>query len=151
YLAFYISPYTRFESNPQLKNIYYRIKELFLDENIMTQVIDFEDLQRNISDYQWHLNNISLAIHAKLGGKPWKLAVTNKKELIIGVGAFTNLDHKHRYVASAFSFQNNGIFNKFDCFSKDETEQLAGSISKAIRTFFTQSEADKIVIHFYKE
>ncbi|MEM0518982.1 MULTISPECIES: Piwi domain-containing protein [Aequorivita] len=151
YLAFYISPYTRFESNPQLKNIYYRIKELFLDENIMTQVIDFEDLQRNISDYQWHLNNISLAIHAKLGGKPWKLAVTDKKELIIGVGAFTNLDHKHRYVASAFSFQNNGIFNKFDCFSKDQTEQLAGSISKAIRTFFNQSEADKIVIHFYKE
>lgn len=151
YLAFYISPYTRFESNPQLKNIYYQVKELCLDEGIMTQAIDFEDLQRNISNYQWHLNNISLAVHAKLGGKPWKLAVTEKKELVIGVGAFTNQDHKHRYVASAFSFQNNGIFNKFDCFSKNETDLLAGSIITAIRKFFTQSEADKIVIHFYKE
>ncbi|NJX15524.1 Piwi domain-containing protein [Tamlana crocina] len=151
YLAFYISPFTRFESNPQLKNIYYQVKELCLDEGIMTQAIDFEDLQRNIGNYQWHLNNISLAIHAKLGGKPWKLAVTEKKELVIGVGAFTNQDHKHRYVASAFSFQNNGIFNKFDCFSKNETDLLAGSIITAIRKFFTQSEADKIVIHFYKE
>ncbi|MCB0399909.1 MAG: hypothetical protein KDD26_09870, partial [Winogradskyella sp.] len=52
---------------------------------------------------------------------------------------------------SAFSFQNNGIFNKFDCFSKNETDLLAGSIITAIRKFFTQSEADKIVIHFYKE
>lgn len=151
YLAFYISPYTRFESNPQLKKIYYQVKELCLDEGIMTQAIDFEDLQRNITNYQWHLNNISLAIHAKLGGKPWKLAVTEKKELVIGVGAFTNQDHKHRYVASAFSFQNNGIFNKFDCFSKNETHLLAGSIINTIRTFFNQSEADKIVIHFYKE
>jgi hypothetical protein len=151
YLAFYISPYTRFESNPQLKNIYYQVKELCLNEDIMTQAIDFEDLQKNIGNYQWHLNNISLAIHAKLGGKPWKLAVTEKKELVIGVGAFTNQDHKHRYVASAFSFQNNGIFNNFQCFSKTETTQLAGSIIKAIRTFFNQSEADKIVIHFYKE
>ena len=151
YLAFYISPYTRFETNPQLKNIYYQVKELCLNENIMTQAIDFEDLQRNIQNYQWHLNNISLALHAKLGGKPWKLAVTEKKELVIGVGAFTNQDQNHRYVASAFSFQNNGIFNKFDCFSKNETQLLAGSILNAIRKFFNQSEADKIVIHFYKE
>lgn len=28
---------------------------------------------------------------------------------------------------------------------------MAGSIINAIRTFFNQSEADKIVIHFYKE
>ncbi len=151
YLGFYISPYTRFETNPQLKNIYYQVKELCLNEDILTQAIDFEDLQRNIGNYQWHLNNISLAIHAKLGGKPWKLATTDKKELVIGVGAFTNQDQKHRYVASAFSFQNNGIFNNFECFSKSQTSQLAGSIIKAIRTFFNQSEADKIVIHFYKE
>lgn len=151
YLAFYISPYTRFESDPELKNIYYRVKELCLSEDIMTQAIDFEDLQRNIGNYQWHLNNISLAIHAKLGGKPWKLAVTEKKELVIGVGAFTNQEKNHRYVASAFSFQNNGIFNRFNCFSKTETDVLAGSIITAIRTFFNQSDADKIVIHFYKE
>ncbi len=151
YLAFYISPYTRFESDPELKNIYYQLKELCLKEDIMTQAIDFEDLQRNINNYQWHLNNISLAIHAKLGGKPWKLALTEKKELVIGVGAFTNQEKNHRYVASAFSFQNNGIFNRFNCFSKTETEVLAGSIVTAIRTFFNQTEADKIVIHFYKE
>lgn len=151
YLGFYISPYTRFESNPDLKNIYFQIKELFLDEGIMTQVIDYQDLHKKINEYHWHLNNISLAIHAKLGGRPWKLAVTDKKELIIGVGAYTNRDHNHRYVASAFSFQNNGIFNRFDWFTKNETTKLAGSIIKAIRRFFNQSDADKIVIHFYKE
>lgn len=151
YLGFYISPHSRFVSDSSLRNIYYQVKELFLNENIMTQAIDFSDLQSNINTYQWHLNNISLAIHAKLGGKPWKLAVTEKKELVIGVGAFTNQNQNQRYVASAFSFQNNGIFNRFDCFSKEDTELLAGSILNAIRSFFNQSEADKIVIHFYKE
>tara|TARA_R100001198_G_scaffold76631_1_gene48527 strand:- start:429 stop:1655 length:1227 start_codon:yes stop_codon:yes gene_type:complete len=154
YAAFYLSPFDKFTPDPDDREIYIRIKELFLNERIVTQVVDYEKMVVNIENqynFQFSLQNMALAIHAKLGGAPWKLAVTDKKELVIGVGAFTNQDHKHRYVASAFSFQNNGIFNKFDCFSKNETDLLAGSIITAIRKFFTQSEADKIVIHFYKE
>ncbi|MDP3314075.1 Piwi domain-containing protein [Lutibacter sp.] len=151
YAAFFISPVSKYTQDPEEKIIYYRVKELLLNENIVSQVIDHNDLHKNINKYQWHLNNISLALHAKLGGVPWKLAVTSQKELVIGVGAFTNRDENRRYIASAFSFQNNGLFSRFEYFTNNESKLLAGSICNAIRNFTSVAEADKVVIHFYKE
>lgn len=154
YAAFYISPFDKFTPHPDDREIYIRIKELFLNEGIVTQVVDYEKMIVNIQDqynFQFSLQNMALAIHAKLGGAPWKLAVTDKKELVIGVGAFTNQGENRRYIASAFSFQNNGLFRKFEYFDQSETDLLAGSICKAIRDFTSVAEADKVVIHFYKE
>lgn len=154
YAAFYISPFDKFTPDPDDREIYIRIKELFLNEGIVTQVVDYEKMIVNIQDqynFQFSLQNMALAIHAKLGGAPWKLAVTDKKELVIGVGAFTNQGENRRYIASAFSFQNNGLFRNFEYFNQNETELLAGSILKAIRDFTSVAQADKVVIHFYKE
>lgn len=154
YAAFYLSPFDKFTPNPEDRDIYIQIKELFLNEGIVTQVVDYEKMVVNIENqynFQFSLQNMALAIHAKLGGAPWKLAVTDKKELVIGVGAFTNQGENRRYIASAFSFQNNGLFRKFEYFDQNETDLLAGSICKAIRDFTSVAEADKVVIHFYKE
>ena len=71
--------------------------------------------------------------------------------MVIGVGAFTNQGENRRYIASAFSFQNNGLFRNFEYFNQNETKLLAGSILKAIRDFTSVAQADKVVIHFYKE
>ncbi|AOR25618.1 hypothetical protein FORMA_04330 [Formosa sp. Hel3_A1_48] len=154
YAAFYLSPFDKFTPDPEDREIYIQIKELFLNEGIVTQVVDYEKMVVNIENqynFQFSLQNMALAIHAKLGGAPWKLAVTDKKELVIGVGAFTNQGENRRYIASAFSFQNNGLFRKFEYFDQSETDLLAGSICKAIRDFTSVAEADKVVIHFYKE
>lgn len=154
YAAFYLSPFDKFTPNPEDRDIYVQIKELFLNECIVTQVVDYHKMIENIENqynFQFSLQNMALAIHAKLGGAPWKLAVTDKKELVIGVGAFTNQGENRRYIASAFSFQNNGLFRNFEYFDQSETVLLAGSICKAIRDFTSVAEADKVVIHFYKE
>ncbi|MBP0902214.1 Piwi domain-containing protein [Mariniflexile gromovii] len=154
YAAFYISPFDRYTPEPEDREIYIRIKELFLNEGIVTQVVDYEKMVLNIEDqynFQFSLQNMSLALHAKLGGVPWKLAVTDKKELVIGVGAFTHQDENRRYIASAFSFQNNGLFRNFEYFNQNQTDLLASSISTAIRDFTSKAQADKVVIHFYKE
>jgi len=116
YAAFYLSPFDKFTPDPEDREIYIQIKELFLNEGIVTQVVDYEKMVVNIENqynFQFSLQNMALAIHAKLGGAPWKLAVTDKKELVIGVGAFTNQGENRRYIARAFSFQNNGLFRKF--------------------------------------
>ena len=154
YAGFYISPFDKYSPNPEDREIYVKIKELFLNEGIITQVVDYQKMILNIENqytFQFSLQNMALAIHAKLGGAPWKLAVTDKKELVIGVGAFTNQGENRRYIASAFSFQNNGLFRGFEYFDQGETKLLAGSICKAIRDFTAVAEADKVVIHFYKE
>ncbi|MBU2920071.1 hypothetical protein KO504_01835 [Winogradskyella psychrotolerans] len=154
YAAFYLSPFDKFTPDPEDREIYIQIKELFLNEGIITQVVDYHKMIENIENqynFQFSLQNMALAIHAKLGGAPWKLAVTDKKELVIGVGAFTNQGENRRYIASAFSFQNNGLFRNFEYFNQNQTKLLAGSILKAIRDFTSVAQADKVVIHFYKE
>ena len=154
YAAFYLSPFDKYSPNPEEREVYIKIKELFLNEGIVTQVVDYEKMVQNIQDqysFQFSLQNIALAIHAKLGGAPWKLAVTDKKELVIGVGAFTNQEENRRYIASAFSFQNNGLFRNFEYFNQHESKLLAGSILKAIRDFTSVAQPNKVVIHFYKE
>ncbi len=154
YAAFYLSPFDKFTPSPEDREIYIHIKELFLNEGIVTQVVDYHKMVENIENqynFQFSLQNMALAIHAKLGGAPWKLAVTDKKELVIGVGAFTNQGENRRYIASAFSFQNNGLFRNFEYFNQHESKLLAGSILKAIRDFTSVAQADKVVIHFYKE
>src|SRR5690606_30881010 len=56
-----------------------------------------------------------------------------------------------QYIGSAFSFTNNGRFNRFEYFLKDEIDILAGSIGSAVKQYATVNAApDKLIIHFYK-
>lgn len=155
YAAFYLSPFDKYTPNPEDREIYIQIKELFLNEGIVTQVVDYEKMVVNIENqynFQFSLQNMALAIHAKLDGTPWQLNVKPKNELVIGVGAFKNTEENIRYVASAFSFKNNGRFNEFHYFSKSDVKQLGGALSDAIYQYVpTNQIPEKIVIHFYKD
>ncbi|MFN8429782.1 MAG: hypothetical protein U0V04_07375 [Spirosomataceae bacterium] len=44
-----------------------------------------------------------------MGGIPWRLKRPTTNELIVGIGAFYNIDRQTRFVGSAF-FNNEGIF-----------------------------------------
>lgn len=75
-----------------------------------------------------------------------------KNELVVGVGAFKNPESGVQYIGSAFSFANNGKFNNFDCFMKNQVDELAGSIIQAVREYVAvQNSPSRLVIHFYKQ
>lgn len=78
------------------------------------KAIEVQKIKDN-KNYAYSLNNISIAILAKLNGIPWRLNVKVKNELVVGVGASKNSNTDTQYIGSAFSFTNNGKFNKFDC------------------------------------
>lgn len=150
YFAIYISPISKFDTDPVRKNVYYRIKELLLYEGIGSQVIFKENITKNAFNY--FLPNIEIAILAKLGGVPWRLTRKTSEELIVGVGAFYSTTFKSRYVGSAFCFNNEGIFKGFDCFGGADTNKLAASIREAVLKFLVTNErAKRLIIHFYKE
>ncbi len=162
YVAIYLSPISKYEQDLAKKQIYYKVKEQLLLRRIVSQVIDANKfIEKNneylanperSNGYVYDLTNISLAMLAKLEGIPWQLNITPKKELVIGVGAFKNVEENIRYVASAFSFQNNGKFNEFQYFSKSDTKNLGGAICDAIWQYVNiVQDPDKVVIHFYKE
>jgi hypothetical protein len=99
----------------------------------------------------YSLPNIAIAILAKLDGIPWQLNTQTKKELIVGIGAFKHQEDGVQYIGSAFSFDNNGKFQSFDYFMKDEIDILAGKIAHAVRKFATvNNEPERLIIHFYK-
>lgn len=149
YIAFYISPISKQTNDPQLKEIYFKVKEMLLKRKITSQALDHS---RVFSDgFNFSMPNISIAVLAKLNGTPWRLSTTIKNELIVGVGAFRNSVTDTQYIGSAFSFSNTGAFNHMECFLKSQTEELAGSIIVAVRNFAAlNTSIHRLIIHFYK-
>lgn len=151
YIAIYITPYGKFEHDPNHRAIYYKVKELLLKRKITSQAIDPEKMEAQGDGWVYSLPNIAVAILAKLDGIPWRLNTPIKNELIVGVGAFKHVEENVQYIGSAFSFSNDGKFNSFEYFMKHEIKMLAGKISKAVRDYATiNSQPDRLIIHFYK-
>ncbi len=150
YVAIYISPIAKTEESTDLLNVYYKVKEILIKHDISSQVIYNQNLLKD--DFNFYLPNIEIALLAKLGGIPWRLNCSAVNELIVGVGAFYSYTNKTKYVGSAFCFNNEGLFEGFDCFGADETMMLAGSIRNAVTTYVEQKkDAKRLIIHFYKK
>ncbi len=150
YIAIYVSPVSKAETDPDKFKMYYQIKEILLKYDITSQVVYKENIKK--PKFNIHLPNIEIAILAKLGGIPWRLNRSVSSELIVGIGAFYSQKQKSRFLGSAFCFNNEGVFENFDCFLSDDTEMLAGSISKAVHKFLDDhKKADRLIIHFYKD
>lgn len=158
YVGIYISPIHKYSSARDSKECYYKIKELLLKYDIPTQCIDKDRMNDMINkdnrtqkaNFAYTLQNMSVAICAKLGGSPWLLDETEKKELIIGIGAFRS--DNQQYIGAAFSFDNTGIFNDYSYFEKSELDELVGAIKLAIMRYSSvNSQPERIIIHYYKK
>ncbi|HUM50620.1 MAG TPA: Piwi domain-containing protein [Chitinophagales bacterium] len=150
YVAIYVTPISKDDKTHPQHNAYYKIKELLLNKEITSQVIYKEHIDK--PNFYYFIPNIYIALLAKMGGIPWRLASTNEDELIVGVGAFKPQGYSHRFLGSAFCFSNEGVFENFDCFRDDEPIMLAGSIRNAVEIFKEKKKtAKRLIIHFYKE
>ncbi len=150
YVAIYISPISKTDKEHPQHSAYYKIKEQLLHKGISSQVIYKDHLDKE--EFYYFLPNIYVALLAKIGGIPWRLARAKEEEIIIGIGAFKPQGAAHRFLGSAFCFSNEGTFEGFDCFRDDEPSMLAGSIRDAVARFIEKNkEAKRVIIHFYKE
>ena len=159
YLAIYLTPIGKHTKAVEQRNVYYKVKEALLKRNISSQCIETDkmltvlksDAEKGKDAFAYTLQNIAIAINAKLGG-----TLENRspriQELIIGVGAFKHSDTNIQYIGSAFSFDNTGAFNSFEYFHKDELKELVGSIESAIVDYrSTIANLERLVIHYYKD
>jgi len=149
YFAFYLSPYSKYNNQNNEEQYYHDVKEILLKRSIASQVLDQSKIRGNINFW---IANISMAMIAKMGGIPWKLARETAKELIVGFGAFRTGDRKLPYVGSSFCFDNEGRFQEFDCWQEVEEWAFKGQLIKAIRNYQSQNkEIKQLVIHYYKD
>ncbi len=165
YIAVYLSPIGKYDQNKEQRKIYYKVKEKLLNRSITSQFIETDKMLKVLADDQtldykgnekknfaYTLQNMAIAINAKLGGIPWRINTPITKELVVGIGAFKHIDTKTRYIGSAFSFDNTGAFNSFEYFHHDQITELAGSIENAIINFTkVNNKPDYLIIHFYKD
>ncbi len=163
YLAIYLTPHSKHTADASAKEIYYKVKKKLMDAGIPSQCIETDKMNRLLKDdegvdnkgrerknFAYTLQNMAIAINAKLGGIPWRISTEHYDELIVGVGAFRTADGTC-YIGSAFSFENTGIFNSFNYFLKDEMAELAGSIEEAIINFTSvKGLPGRLIIHYYK-
>lgn len=151
YIAIYVTPFGKFDTDKQHREIYYRVKELLLKRKITSQAIDPAKIEEQGDDWVYSLPNISIAMLAKLNGIPWQLKQTEQSELIVGIGAFLHKEENIQYIGSSFSFTNHGRFNRFEYFMKNEIDVLAGSIADSVRQYAAaHGEPSRLIIHFYK-
>ena len=165
YIAIYLTPIGKHTQDREQRKIYYKVKEKLLNRNISSQCIETDKMLKVLADdetldykgrpkknFAYTLQNMAIAINAKLGGIPWRINTPISKELIVGVGAFKHIDTNINYIGSAFSFDNTGAFNSFEYFHHDQLTELAGSIENAIINFTKiNNKPNRLIIHFYKE
>jgi len=151
YVAIYISPITKEEKSKALKEVYFKVKQLLLESQITSQVIEEETIFQK--DFKWSMTNIGLALLAKLDGIPWKLKPEMEDEMIFGVGAFINQEIGVRFLGNTFCFSNDGLFKEFECYAENELFLLAGKIEMGILNFkkkHRNKNPKRLIIHFYK-
>lgn len=154
YFAIYLSPINRDETDESKLVDYYLVKNELLSKNIASQVIFHENIEN--PNFNFFLPNISIAILAKLGGRPWRLSREVKDELIIGVGAYRQDDS--RYLGTTFSFRNDGTFLGFDATECPDIQELGIFFKQTISSFVSDisdvseiSEVKRVIVHFFKK
>ena len=158
YVGIYLSPIHKYASEKNASECYYKVKETFLKRGIMTQCIDVRNMIEAINrdknsrkkNFIYTLQNMGVAICAKIGGAPWLLDETTRKELIIGIGAFRT--DNEQYIGAAFSFDNTGVLCDYNYFQPREFDELVGAIKEAIIKYTSvNNRPERLIIHYYKK
>lgn len=145
YVAIVIGDFDK--NNPDSE--YYALKYMLLNKGIASQFVKEENI-RKTSVFNYHLPNIAIGIHAKLGGIPWRLDSDKKNDLVIGFNQVKVGDD--RYIGSSVFFDNEGYLKRTTAYrdsndSKDLITQLKESVNEYISE---NSGIDRLVIHYYK-
>lgn len=147
------------------KNPYFFTKSKFLSHGIPSQEVLYENMILPDKNLVYLLNNISLAVYAKLGGKPW---ITHKEsntdhELIIGIGnkifKKDRFDFDRRIVGITTFFSSNGDFimtnTSKDVPYEEYLTELKQSLSLNIKKIkskenWIKNDTVRLIFHVFK-
>jgi len=131
-------------------SVYYELKAALINKGIPSQFINYKNIRKS-SVFNYHLPNISIGIHAKLGGIPWRIDSKKKKDLVIGFNQVFNRD-RERFLAGSVFFDNHGYLKRTFSFpEKESKDELIIELKNAVQAFINENgNIERIVIHYYK-
>ena len=146
------------------KNPYFVAKSRFMRAGVPVQAVRLETIEQDYGR-AYKLNNLALAVYAKLGGVPWVISTrgVSTHELVIGMGSAevggSRLGSRTRYVGITTLFQGDGRYLVWET-TKEATfenypDALLESLRKSVRFVQTQNrwetgDSVRLVFHVYK-
>jgi len=129
---------------------YYDLKLALLSRGIPSQFINHKNIRKS-SVFNYHLPNIAIGIHAKLGGVPWRIDSQKKNELVIGFNQDFNKE-RERFLAGSVFFDNHGNLRRTFSFpEKESSSEIIKELKNAVNAFLEDNdEIERIVIHYHK-
>jgi hypothetical protein len=130
---------------------YFRCKYEFTKENIPTQFLAYSTIKNTFS-----IQNLSLQVFSKLGGKPWRVKPRNESCLIIGLGQAHQIQKENnrrvvtKYFAYSVLLDSSGIYKSLRVVSENSNKSryltsLGESLTEILGEYGSQYK--KIVIH----
>ncbi len=146
-------------------NPYFVVTSMLLKRQIPVQNIKIETMLQRDQNLVFTLNNLSLAIYAKIKGVPWLLASsqTVARELVIGLGSHTHKSSRfgsgERYVGITSVFASDGTYLLSDKTEvvpfEDYADALYQTLARCIERVRKQdnwrsSDKVRLVFHVFK-
>ena len=146
-------------------NPYLVTKAAFLAQDIAVQEFEFETASLGDKQLQYALNNMALAVYAKLGGVPWRVQANRAlaHELVFGLGSAVISDgvlgEKERVVGITTVFSGDGCYWLTNLSRSVPFEEYGNSLLESLRATVAQVRADlnwqkgdgvRLVFHSFK-
>lgn len=153
-IAICIMPFSKTTATEEQRKQYYEIKKILLHKNIPSQFIERKKIF--LENFHFSLPNIAVAMLAKIGGIPWKLARDYYKQLIVGFNIYkvndnNNSNNENKYLGSAVYFDNEGIIRKISFNTSNDIQTVISQLSEAIYEYKEENQnIEKLFIHYYK-
>jgi len=128
---------------------YYELKLSLLKKGIPSQFVNYENIRKS-AVFNYHLPNIAIGIHAKMGGIPWRLDSPEKQELVIGFNQIKSGNKK--FIGSTVFFDNQGRLKRTHAFGEqNSSNEIIALLKSAIEDYLAiESDIQRLVIHYHK-
>lgn len=128
---------------------YYDLKLSLIKKGIPSQFINYENIRKS-GVFNYHLPNIAIGIHAKMGGIPWRLDSPKKQELVIGFNQITS--EGGRFIGSTVFFDNQGRLKRTQAFEDQKSSnEIIELLKTAIEDYLLhETNIQRLVIHYHK-
>lgn len=150
---------------PDEDNPYLSSKATLLMAGIPSQELRLSQVSRSPKDLQYILQNVSLALYAKMNGTPWTVNQdkTISDELVIGIGSTevqeSRFAEKQRFVGITTVFQGDGnyllghiskecSFDEYPAVLLASTKDILSEIKK--RNGWNPGDNIRLIFHSYK-
>jgi hypothetical protein len=146
---------------PDAANPYYTTKARLMAQGVPVQLVKIETIRRQNIEYV--LNNVSLAMYAKLGGIPWTLAPNSDlaHEIVVGIGSARLTDSRRgageRVIGITTVFGGDGQYllanNTHEVSAEQYLEALIRSLQETVaelRSRFGWKPKDRVRFIFHQ-